>query len=124
MEKGQFVSLTRRKGMKKINDYRKYMEEKEVSDTYEAAFYYMHGAEVVSFRVEEVPYREYSKKLYHNQWFIYMKNIPAEAIYDWKNGYAVENLLSFSRARRKIKRIIFMNDYQETPKIKASSLGL
>lgn len=79
---------------------------KKITNSYEAAYYFMCGAEVVAVSTRRLPPKKLGKHGFNNQWIITMENIPAQCIRDWRDAMATGSLRQFADARLKLKRKI------------------
>lgn len=76
------------------------------SDTYEAAFYMMYGAEVESIRVRDMPTARTKKRGYNKEFVINLSNVEDWAYNTWRTGTAFCYLQGFIRERKRLKKII------------------
>lgn len=73
-----------------------------VFDTYEATWYLMNGASIVSVAARKVA----SKKARHGigyQWIIQMDAVSPEWVKQWREGRATGNLKDYANKRLKLK---------------------
>lgn len=78
----------------------------EIIDTYEAAFYLLHGATLKEAHIQLVPASLLKKYLFDKRWHIHMENISEGARNAWKGNYAIANVRDIAAARKKIKRFV------------------
>lgn len=76
------------------------------SDTYQAAWLIMNGAEFISFEKREVKGHKGDKLGFHKKWVITLMNVSKDALKEWNNGYAEGRMRDFADARKKLKRQI------------------
>lgn len=77
---------------------------REIVDSYEAAYYLMHGATVASVRTRSVGHHRRDRLGFRTMWIVTMENIPEPAVRLWREGTASGSLRSFADARKKLKK--------------------
>ena len=80
------------------------MVEKETRNTYEAAFYYIHGAKLLKVRLSPVPKNKKKRKGFSNAWNMTLSDIPEKRIREWETGKAKAYISDFKNRRRALKR--------------------
>lgn len=86
-------------------------KEVRLTDTYEAAWYIMNGAQLADVLVKTV---EHGKRQIVGRsicWILTLKNVSNEAIEEWRTKQACANLAKFRLARMSIKRFVKKHEY-------------
>ena len=81
------------------------LNKRTVKDTYEAAFYMIHGAIIESVSISRLA--ENDKRRFRRQrhlWILELDNVPYDAIKLWKTDQAFANVRDIERERNRIKR--------------------
>ena len=78
--------------------------EKTITSSYEAAYYFMHGATISEVHSRTVQDNKIGKKGFKYQWLITMEGIPITAYHDWRDYQAICNVRDFTNARLKLKK--------------------
>lgn len=80
------------------------MTSRTTLNTYEAAWYLMHGATLREVVERTQPRKKVQRKMYSKQWVLTLDNIPEEAITLFLDGRAVAPVRDLEAARTKLKR--------------------
>lgn len=82
------------------------MRNKKTSDSYEAAFYIMYGAQFEKLRTRYLSPKKAQYSGYIKQWTIYLSNVPDFAIRGWNEGITYGDIQKFKKARLKLKKLL------------------
>ncbi len=82
------------------------MKSKKTTDSYEASYYIMYGANVTQIKKRRISKNQQDKYGFRDQWIISLKNIPFWAILGWNSGITIGNIQEFKKARLKLKKMI------------------
>jgi hypothetical protein len=77
---------------------------KAIDNTYEAAYYFLHGAKVIDAKVLNVAKNKTAKKMLKHTWVIRMSDIPEACVERWQIGNAMCHVKQLADARTKVKR--------------------
>jgi hypothetical protein len=80
--------------------------EYKTDDTYEAAFYMVHGARITGVSQGKLPDHRRKQFLSSHNWMIFLENVEDMDIVNYHNNTAVVNVREFEYCRRKLKRIV------------------
>lgn len=78
--------------------------ELKTSDTYEASFYLMYGANIESIRQRPVSKNRARKRGYLIEYVVHLNDVPQWAINMWRTGQCYVNLQEFVITRKRLKR--------------------
>ena len=82
------------------------IKEIEITDLYEAAYYFMHGAKLLGARSKGVAFGKNRVLGYNKTWIIKMADVSDKSYITWKSQEATENLIKFRAARTHVKRFV------------------
>lgn len=78
----------------------------ETKDTYEIAFYLIHGAKIEKVRTITLPPSKSERRGYKREWVITLTDVPLEARRMYRQEYCLVDLHDLVRQRKKLKEIL------------------